>query len=155
MNLNLTSFSFLINKTRVFSITFTILIGTILFACRPEEIANNKLNGDWSLQSINNKPLKQGEYEILHFEKNNTGGDIVLTMHLDGKDTTFRGKYDLLKSSTLTFAFPTNKPYGYIYQTEVFGIVELTEKSMTLSSQISKDHLISKTSEDKLVFVKK
>jgi hypothetical protein len=146
MNLNLISLSFLINKTRVFSITFTVLIGTLLFACRPEEIANNKLHGDWSLQSINNNPLKQGEYEILHFEKDNTGGDIVLTMHMDGKDTIYRGKYDLLKSSTLTFAFPTNKPTGYIYQTEVFGIVDLSEKTMILNSE---------KTQNKLVFLKK
>ena len=124
---------------------FLLISGFLAFlfvACRPEIVANDKLNGDWSLQSINNKPIAKGDYETLHFEKNASGGDIVLTMHLEGKDTICAGKYDVLKNSTLTFAFPTHNSTGYLYETEVFEIVELSGTNMTLRSQKSQNQLV-------------
>jgi hypothetical protein len=124
---------------------FLLISGFLAFlfvACRPEIVANDKLNGDWSLQSINNKPIAKGDYETLHFEKNASGGDIVLTMHLEGKDTICAGKYDVLKNSTLTFAFPTHKSTGYLYETEVFEIIVLSETNMTLRSQKSQNQLV-------------
>lgn len=125
--------------------TFVALSGIFVFlyvACRPEIITNDKLNGDWSLQSINNKPIAKDDYETLHFEKNASGGAIVLTMHLEGKDTICSGKYDVLKNSALTFAFPTHKSTGYLYETEVFEIIELTNNNMTLLSQKSRNQLV-------------
>jgi hypothetical protein len=130
------------NKKRLFFLLFTNLIAFLFYSCRPEIITNDKLNGDWSLQSINNKPIAKGDYETLHFEKNASGGDIVLTMHLEGKDTICAGKYDVLKNSTLTFAFPTHKSTGYLYETEVFEIVELSGTNMTLRSQKSQNQLV-------------
>ena len=130
------------NKKRLFFLLFTNLIAFLFYSCRPEIITNDKLNGDWSLQSINNKPIAKGDYETLHFEKNASGGDIVLTMHLEGKDTICAGKYDVLKNSTLTFAFPTHKSTGYLYETEVFEIVELSGTNMNLRSQKSQNQLV-------------
>ena len=124
---------------------FLLISGFLAFlfvSCRPEIVANDKLNGDWSLQSINNKSIAKGDYETLHFEKNASGGDIVLTMHLEGKDTICAGKYDVLKNSTLTFAFPTHKSTGYLYETEVFEIIVLSETNMTLRSQKSQNQLV-------------
>ncbi|NDF61175.1 MAG: hypothetical protein EB100_08845 [Crocinitomicaceae bacterium] len=129
------------NKRTLFFLLLINLLAFLFFACRPEIVTNDKLNGDWSLQSINNKPIAKGDYETLHFEKNASGGDIVLTMHLEGKDTTCSGKYDVLKNSTLTFAFPTHKSTGYMYQTEVFEIVELSGTNMSLRSLKSQNQL--------------
>jgi hypothetical protein len=130
------------NKRTLFFLLLINLLAFFFFACRPEIVTNDKLNGDWSLQSINNKPIAKGDYETLHFEKNASGGDIVLTMHLEGKDTICSGKYDVLKNSTLTFAFPTHKSTGYMYQTEVFEIVELSSTTMNLRSQKSQNQLV-------------
>jgi hypothetical protein len=130
------------NKSIFILLLFSSLFAFLFVACRPEIVANDKLNGDWFLQSINNKPIAKGDYETLHFEKNASGGNIVLSMHLEGKDTICAGKYDVLKNSTLTFAFPTHKSTGYLYETEVFEIVELSETNMSLHSQKSKNQLV-------------
>ncbi len=115
----------LFTKRTLIFLLFSSLFAFFFGACRPEIVANDKLNGDWSLQSINNKPIAKGDYETLHFEKNASGGDIIL-----------------LKNSTLTFAFPTHKSTGYMYQTEVFEIVELSENNMSLRSQKSQNQLV-------------
>jgi len=128
-------------RTSIF-VLLSSLFAFLFVACRPEIVTNDKLNGDWSLQSINNKTIAKYDYETLHFEKNDSGGNIVLSMHLEGKDTICAGKYDVLKNSTLTFAFPTHKPTGYLYETEVFEIVELSGTNMTLRSQKSKNQLV-------------
>jgi hypothetical protein len=138
-NFKLTS---LPNKSILILLLLSSFLAFLFVACRPEIVANEKLNGDWHLQSINNKPLATGDYETLHFEKNNSGGDILLTLHLEGKDTIYAGKYELLKNSMLTFAFPTHKSTGYIYQTEVFDIEELSENKMTLLSQKSQNQMV-------------
>jgi hypothetical protein len=142
MTENSTIRSFFSKQTTPFLLLLSSLLAFLVVACRPEIVANDKLNGDWSLQSINNKPIAKGDYETLHFEKNASGGDIVLTMHLEGKDTICTGKYDVLKNSTLTFAFPTHKSTGYLYETEVFEIVELSGTNMTLRSQKSQNQLV-------------
>lgn len=128
-------------RTSIF-VLLSSLFAFLFVACRPEIVTNDKLNGDWSLQTINNKPIAKDDYETLHFEKNASGGNIVLSMHLEGKDTICTGKYDVLKNSTLTFAFPTHKSTGYLYETEVFEIVELSETNMSLRSQKSKNQLV-------------
>jgi len=97
MTENSTIRSFFSKKTTPFLLLLSSLLTFLIVACRPEIVANDKLNGDWSLQSINNKPIAKGDYETLHFEKNASGGDIILTMHLEGKDTICAGKYDVLK----------------------------------------------------------
>ena len=132
----------LFTKRTLIFLLFSSLFAFFFGACRPEIVANDKLNGDWNLQSINNKQLATGDYETLHFEKNNSGGDILLTLHLEGKDTIYTGKYELLKNNMLTFAFPTHKSTGYIYQTEVFDIKELSENKMTLFSQKSQNQMV-------------
>ena len=128
-------------RTSIF-VLLSSLFAFLFVACRPEIVTNDKLNGDWSLQTINNKPIAKDDYETLHFEKNASGGNIVLSMHLEGKDTICTGKYDVLKNSTLTFAFPTHKSTGYLYETEVFEIIVLSETNMTLRSQKSQNQLV-------------
>jgi hypothetical protein len=141
MTENITLRTLFTQRTTLFVILLSIF-AFLFVACRPEIVTNDKLNGDWTLQSINNKPIAKDDYETLHFEKNASGGDIVLTMHLEGKDTICAGKYDVLKNSTLTFAFPTHKSTGYLYETEVFEIVELSGTNMSLRSQKSKNQLV-------------
>jgi len=57
------------NKSIFILLLFSSLFAFLFVACRPEIVANDKLNGDWFLQSINNKPIAKGDYETLHFEK--------------------------------------------------------------------------------------
>ncbi len=108
---------------------------SLLFAvvgCRPEKTLNKKLNGEWKLSTINGEALPANYSEKLLFAKEGVEGDITITKVENGLTTVKTGIYSLLKSSTMTLAFPNNSS-EYPYDTDVFEINSSTKSELKLT----------------------
>jgi len=99
-----------------------------------EKTLNKKLDGEWSLQTINNAIDSNFSQTIL-FSKKDSGGNIHFTTIDASITTNLDGIYELIKSSTLTIAFPNGKDVGYPYDTETYEIVKYTKTELTLKRQ--------------------
>ena len=103
-----------------------------LLACRPETTLNKKLDGEWKLSTINGEVLPANYSEKLLFVKDGVEGAMTITKVENGLTTVKTGIYSLLKSSTITLAFPNNSS-EYPYDTDVFEINSSTKSELKLT----------------------
>ena len=105
-----------------------------LVACRPEKTLNRKLDGEWKLSTINGEALPANYSEKLLFVKDGVEGAMTITKVENGQTTVKTGIYSLLKSSTMTLAFPNNSS-EYPYDTDVFEINSSTKSELKLTKR--------------------
>ncbi len=111
---------------------FSIVLVT-LFACRPENMINNKLNGDWSLVTVDGQAIDPNTSETLHFSKKGSGGDVIITRINNGQTVTLTGTYDLLKTQFLTIAIPNGSTTGYPYDIYRYDLKKYSKTELTMA----------------------
>ncbi len=106
----------------------------VLFSCRPETMLNKKLDGEWTLTTIDGQPILNDYSQSLKFNKKKAGGDATITTIENGNTETLTGTYSLLKSYNITIAIPNNSG-SYPYDVEIYDIVKSTKTDMELKRQ--------------------
>lgn len=114
---------------------FLIFILSIFGACKPERVVNHNLNGEWILALSNGQTISSDYSETVKFSKKKNGGEVTTTVVFNGQTSTSTGTYSIMKSETITFAFPTGTPGGYPYNTAVFNINESTKTTLKLTNK--------------------
>lgn len=109
---------------------FTLLL--FFGACSPENMLNKKLDGEWTLLSIDGQNIPSTYSKTLRFSKDGKGGDIVYTIVDNDQTTTKTGKYALIKTNSMSVAFP-NSNFGSGYETETFEFTKTSETDLTLT----------------------
>ena len=123
-------------------ILVSILLG--ISSCRPESVLNKKLDGEWTLNTINGIELSSGFSQKLNFNKKKAGGDATFTSVTNGITESKSGTYSLLKSYTITVAIP-NSTGGYPYDVEIYDVTESTKSKLELKRESdSKTFIYSK-----------
>ena len=114
---------------------FYSLILLVLFSnCSPENMLNKKLDGKWSLISINGENLKNTYSKEITFSKSGKGGDVVYSTIRDGKTEIKKGIYALIKTNSISIAFP-NSSFGSGYETEVYDFTTYSKTDLTLTQE--------------------
>ncbi len=110
-----------------------ILLALFLFgSCSPEKMVNRKLDGEWNLVSINSENLPANYSKSIQFSKDSKGGTIVYTIVTNGTTTVKNGIYALIKSGSMSFAFPNNS-FGSGYETQSFDLTKSTKSDLVLT----------------------
>jgi hypothetical protein len=115
------------------SILSFFLLVSLIFSCSPEILLNKKLDGEWSLTSANGHPPMLYT-ETIFFSKKGTGGDLLSTVVSDGLTVISKGTYSLLKSASITIAYPNGNSVGYPYDTKVFEVTEHSKSTLKLKN---------------------
>ena len=123
-----------------FYILFLILL---LASCSPENMLNRKLDGDWSLVSINNVKIDADYSKKITFSKDGKGGDVIYTNINDNITEIKKGIYALIKTNSISIAFPNNA-YGSGYETEVYDITKTSSTDLILTQQRNNKTLLFK-----------
>ena len=113
---------------------YLVILVIALGSCSPENMLNKKLNGEWTLISINDKNLDSNYSKTARFSKDGVGGDVLYTINDNGNIITQTGKYALIKSQSISTAFK-NDQFGSGYETEVFDFTKSTDTDLTLTQQ--------------------
>lgn len=106
----------------------------VLISCRPEKTLNKKLDGEWTLVTIDEQALPTNYSQKMLFSKDGVDGNITITTTENDLTQVLTGTYSLLKSSTMTVAFPNNSPQ-YPYDTDVFEINSSTKTELKLTKR--------------------
>ncbi|GEM_PF-3495271 len=111
---------------------FFISIVLFFVSCRPENTLNFKLDGEWTLQTIDDLPLTGGFSKKIVFDKDGSQGDISITTIDAGQTEVLKGTYSLLKTYSITVAVPNNSTTGYMYDTEVYDVRKFSKTELQL-----------------------
>lgn len=110
-----------------------IFLALFLFgSCSPESMVNRKIDGEWNLVSINSKSLPSTYSKSIQFKKDGKGGTIVYTIVSNDTTTVKSGIYALIKSGSMSFAFPNNA-FGSGYETQSFDLTNYSKSDLTLT----------------------
>ena len=114
---------------------FYALFLILLFAsCSPENMLNRKLDGEWSLISVNGVKIDENYSKKITFSKDGKGGDVIYTIVNDNTTEIKKGIYALIKTYSISIAFPNNA-YGSGYETEVYDITKTSSTDLILTQQ--------------------
>ena len=114
---------------------FYALFLILLFAsCTPENMLNRKLDGEWSLISVNGVKIEANYSKKITFSKDGKGGDVIYTTVNDTITEIKKGIYALIKTHSISIAFPNNA-YGSGYETEVYDITKTSSTDLILTQQ--------------------
>ena len=123
---------------------FYALFLIILFAsCSPENMLNRKLDGEWSLVSINGTKIEANYSKKIAFSKDGKGGNVIYTTVSDNITEVKKGIYALIKTNSISIAFPNNA-YGSGYETEVYDFTNSSNTDLTLTQDRNNNTLIFK-----------
>ena len=115
--------------------TFYTLFLILLFAsCSPENMLNRKLDGEWSLVSVNGEKIDANYSKKITFSKDGKGGDVIYTTVSDNKTEIKKGIYALIKTNSISIAFPNNA-FGSGYETEVYDFTKTSSTDLILTQQ--------------------
>ena len=115
--------------------TFYALFLILLFAsCSPENMLNRKLDGEWSLISVNGVKIDENYSKKITFSKDGKGGDVIYTTVSDNITEVKKGIYALIKTNSISIAFPNNA-YGSGYETEVYDFTNTSSTDLILTQQ--------------------
>ena len=115
--------------------TFYALFLILLFAsCSPENMLNRKLDGEWSLVSVNGVKIDANYSKKITFSKDGKGGDVIYTIVNDNTTEIKKGIYALIKTYSISIAFPNNT-FGSGYETEVYDITKTSSTDLILTQQ--------------------
>ena len=113
--------------------TLYALFLILLFAsCSPENMLNRKLDGEWSLVSVNGVKIDANYSKKITFSKDGKGGDVIYTTVSDNITEIKKGIYALIKTHSISIAFPNNA-YGSGYETEVYDFTNTSSNDLTLT----------------------
>lgn len=117
-------------------VAYLFLLLLVIGACTPEKATNRKIDGKWSLNSVDGIALDAAVYsKTVEFSKKHKGGTVIYTTTINGVTEVKTGTYALLKCYTITVAFE-NSNQGFHYDTEVFDYTKEKNKAvLTLKSQ--------------------
>ena len=101
-------------------------------SCSPESMVNRKIDGEWNLVSINSESLPANYSKSIQFKKDGKGGTIVYTIISNNTTTVKSGIYALIKSGSMSFAFP-NSSFGSGYETQSFDLTKSTKSDLVLT----------------------
>ena len=118
------------------------LITLLCLGCSPEKMVNKKLQGDWSLVTINNEKLPEGYSKSIHFTPKGKGGDLQTVETSNNVTITKSGIYSIIKYDPITFAFP-NDSLGSGYETEVYNITKSTTSELILTQMGNSNKIYS------------
>lgn len=107
----------------------------VLSSCKPERVLNKQLDGEWTMTVYDGQAVPANYSETVKFSKKGSGGDVITTLTIDGQTSIANGTYSLMKSSTITFAYPTGLSTGYPYNTAVFDINEHSKTTFKITNQ--------------------
>lgn len=113
---------------------YALFLILLLASCSPENMLNRKLDGDWSLVSINNVKIDADYSKKITFSKDGKGGDVIYTNINDNITEIKKGIYALIKTNSISIAFPNNA-YGSGYETEVYDITKTSSTDLILTQQ--------------------
>ncbi len=111
---------------------FLISILLLFAACRPENTLNFKLDGEWTLQTIDALPLPDGFSRKIVFEKEGSHGSISIATVDLGQSQVLKGTYSLIKTYSITVAIPNNSTTDYLYDTEVYDVRKFSKTELQL-----------------------
>ena len=109
-----------------------ISIILIIVSCRTENTLNFKLDGEWTLQTINGQALTDGFSNKMNFDKKGSHGDISITTVNAGQTEVLAGTYSLIKTYTITVAIPNNSSTDYPYDTDVYDVIKFSKTELQL-----------------------
>lgn len=104
---------------------------SLLFSCAPEKTMNRKIDGTWTLISVNN--LSPIEAEKVTFEPEGRNGTITYQKEKNGQVTDSIGTYSIMKYEFITTSFKDNSKLGF--NETVFSFTKCTENELTLTQQ--------------------
>ena len=114
---------------------FYALFLILLFAsCTPENMLNRKLDGEWSLVSVNGVKIDENYSKKITFSKDGKGGDVIYTTVSDTITEIKKGIYALIKTNSISIAFPNNA-FGSGYETEVYDFTTTSSTDLTLTQE--------------------
>jgi len=114
---------------------FYALFLILLFAsCTPENMLNRKLDGEWSLVSVNRVKIDENYSKKITFSKDGKGGDVIYTTVSDTITEIKKGIYALIKTNSISIAFPNNA-FGSGYETEVYDFTTTSSTDLTLTQE--------------------
>ena len=114
---------------------FYALFLILLFAsCTPENMLNRKLDGEWSLISVNGVKIDENYSKKITFSKDGKGGDVIYTTVSDTITEIKKGIYALIKTNSISIAFPNNA-FGSGYETEVYDFTNTSSTALTLTQE--------------------
>jgi hypothetical protein len=93
---------------------------------------NKKLDGEWILLSIDGENIPSTYSKTMKFSKDGKGGEVVYTIIENGQTITKTGKYALIKTNSMSVAFP-NSNFGSGYETETFDFTKTSKTDLTLT----------------------
>jgi hypothetical protein len=93
---------------------------------------NFKLDGEWTLQTIDDLPLPNGFSRKMIFEKDGAHGDISITTIDAGQTEVLTGTYSLIKTYSITVAIPNNSTTDYLYDTDVYDVRKFSKTELQL-----------------------
>jgi hypothetical protein len=113
---------------------YALFIILLFISCTPENMLNRKLDGEWSLVSVNNVKIEANYSKKITFSKDGKGGDIVYTTVSDNITEIKKGIYALIKIYSISIAFPNNA-FGSGFETEVYDITNTSSTDLVLTQQ--------------------
>lgn len=119
-----------------------IFLLVLVASCSPEKILNKKLDGEWSLISIDSKLVDSTFSKTIQFSRHKKGGDVIYTIVDNGQTTTRTGTYALIKTNSISVAFPNNA-IGSGYETEVYDFTNSSKTDLTLTQQGYGNHVFT------------
>ena len=111
---------------------YIFLVFFLFGACSPESMINRKLDGEWSLISINSENLPPNYSKSIQFSKDRKGGTLVYTIVINDTTVVKNGIYAIIKSGSMSFAFP-NSAFGSGYETQSFELTKSTKSDLILT----------------------
>jgi hypothetical protein len=122
--------------------TFYFIFLILIFAsCSPENMLNRKLDGEWTLVSVNGQKTDANSTKKITFSKDGKGGDVLYTTINNNVTETKKGIYALIKTNSISIAFP-NDAFGSGYETEVYNFTNNSKTELTLTQERNKNTFV-------------
>ncbi len=120
---------------------YSIFLVLIFASCSPENMLNRKLDGEWTLFSVNGQKIEANFSKKITFSKDGKGGDILYTTISNNVTETKKGIYALIKTNSISIAFP-NSDFGSGYETEVYDFTNTSKTELTLTQERNKNTFV-------------